>query len=27
LLLVILLVVGEFFIPERKKVPRSNAND
>ncbi len=27
LLLVILLVVGEFFIPERKKVPRSKAND
>ncbi len=27
LLLVILLVVGEFFIPERKKVPRNNAND
>jgi len=27
LLLVILLVVGEFFITERKKVPRNNAND
>ncbi len=27
LLLVILLVVGEFFIPERKNVPRNNAND
>ena len=27
LLLVILLMVGEFFISERKKVPRNNAND
>jgi Ca-activated chloride channel family protein len=27
LLLVILLVVGEFFITERKKVPSNNAND